>query len=255
MAGKSPLVSVIMPAYNAESYLAEAIESVGSQAYDPLEVIVVDDGSTDGTAGVAKNSGKGVHYFLQMNRGAAAARNAGLRLARGEFIAFLDADDLWPEGTLRSELDILTEEEEIEVVLGLVQYVRNSQDLSGDRTLENFAKPTLFFSLGSALFRRQVFERVGHFDETLAQSEDLDWFMRLREHEVRMQVLNRVTLLYRIHAQNMSRDRPEREKYMMRALKQSLDRRRKEGRAASSLPRIINPKLVDSPPGKEAKNE
>jgi glycosyltransferase involved in cell wall biosynthesis len=254
MAAESPLVSVVMPAYNAQEFLAEAIESVERQAYEPLEVILVDDGSTDNTARVVSAFGERVHYFLQAHRGVAAARNMGLRLAKGELIAFLDADDLWPEQALRLELEILAKAQEVDAVMGLVQYVRISIDSSGQGIWQEIAEPTLSCNLGTALFRRCVFERVGHFDETLEQSEDLDWFMRLREHGVTIQVMNRVTLLYRIHTQNISRDRSVRLKLMMRALKQSLDRRRGKGEAASSLPRLVNPRLSKDNPGEEGKN-
>jgi glycosyltransferase involved in cell wall biosynthesis len=235
MTDKPPLISVIVPAYNAEEFLAEAVRSIECQDYDPLEVILIDDGSTDGTARVAATLGQRLHYFHQPNRGAAAARNTGLRLARGELITFLDADDLWPEGSLRLLLETIGQAPETEVVLGLVQYIRTSQDSRGHRTWEKVAEPTISLNLGAALIRRRVFEKVGFFDETLTIIEDLDWYMRLREHAVPMQVLNQVTLFYRIHARNMSRDRSERERSLMQALKLSLDRRRQKGKAASSL--------------------
>src|SRR5579871_1893267 len=100
--------SVIIPVYNAEAFLAQAVESVRRQTVKPLEIIVVDDGSTDNSAQVAARLD--VHYIYQPNRGPAAARNRALTAARGQFIAFLDADDLWPDNKLAMQTEILTQD-------------------------------------------------------------------------------------------------------------------------------------------------
>jgi glycosyltransferase involved in cell wall biosynthesis len=118
----SPLVSVIIPAYNAERYLIEALDSVRAQGHRPLEVIMVDDGSTDGTAGVVAQY-PDVRYVYQANRGPAAARNAGLRLAQGDLIAFLDADDVWSDDKLAVQLTLLSARAESQIVLGRLQMV------------------------------------------------------------------------------------------------------------------------------------
>ena len=100
-----PLVSAIIPVYNCERYLAEAIESVLAQTYRPIGIIVVDDGSTDGSADVAKSfTDPQVRYFYQPNSGQGAARNQGTNLARGSFFTFLDADDLWTDNKLELQL-------------------------------------------------------------------------------------------------------------------------------------------------------
>src|SRR5215475_2242760 len=97
-----PLISCIVPVYNGEKYLAEAIETIVQQSYRPLEIIIADDGSTDGTAKVAERYSNLLRYLRQDNAGTAAARNLGLSAAVGEFVAFLDADDLWhPEKLAR----------------------------------------------------------------------------------------------------------------------------------------------------------
>ena len=92
---KPPLISCIVPVYNGERYLRQALDSILTQTYRPLEIIVADDGSTDGTAAVVTRYGDQIHYIRQDNSGAPAVRNLGLRVAHGEFVAFLDADDLW----------------------------------------------------------------------------------------------------------------------------------------------------------------
>src|SRR5690606_28366702 len=118
-------VSVIIPVYNGERYLAEAVHSILAQTVPTLEIIVVDDGSTDGTARVAQRFGDAVCYVYQPNRGPAAARNRGLERARGEIVAFLDADDLWREGKLACQCARLEADPTLDIVLGHTQFVRH----------------------------------------------------------------------------------------------------------------------------------
>src|SRR5262245_53826716 len=102
-----PLVSVVIPAFDAEAFLAETVESVLRQTWRRREVIVVDDGSTDGTPGVVRRFGDAVRYLRQENRGGGAARNAGASAARGDLVSFLDHDDLWAPETLERQVDVL----------------------------------------------------------------------------------------------------------------------------------------------------
>lgn len=227
------LLSIIVPAYNARPFLADALECIPQQGYKPVEVIVVDDGSTDGTGDVATTFGGEVTCVRQDNQGAAAARNHGLRLARGEMIAFIDADDLWPQGTLKELATYLRNHPKTELVVGRVQYMRSAARVNGKHQFEPYADPCLALNLGAALFRREVFDRVGQFNEGLRSSEDIDWFMRAREHGTTMFFLDRVTLFYRRHDSNMTLGREATHTALVRALKRSLDRRRRIGNLAS----------------------
>jgi glycosyltransferase involved in cell wall biosynthesis len=225
----NPLVTTIIPVYNGEKFLSQAIESVRGQNYAPLEIIVVDDGSTDGTADRIKNLGDDIHYIYQENRGPAAARNTGLKLARGEFIAFLDVDDLWPEGKLGSQVERLLQDPSLEIVTGRIQYIFLDgtddslvRNLDGNNTVSSV-------NLGSALFRRSVFEKVGVFNETLQRGEDGDWFLRALEQDVSILILDEVTLYYRQHGKNITRGLGNRERGLFQILKKSLDRRRLAG--------------------------
>ena len=120
----TPLVSVIVPAYNAARFLPHAVESIRRQDYLPLEIVIVDDGSTDDTAEVARDLGSDIRYVYQPNAGPAAARNRGLEQARRELIAFLDADDEWPPDKLRIQVGRLLAEPELDVVTGRTHYIR-----------------------------------------------------------------------------------------------------------------------------------
>jgi len=216
-------VSVIIPVYNGEAFLTAAVESIQRQAHYPLEIIIIDDGSTDATASIAANFDNNVYYISQPNSGPAAARNRGIKMARGNVIAFLDADDLWPDNKLERQLTRLADDPSVEIVMGLTQFMRLT---AGQPQFEPFQKPQLFLNFGSAVFRKSVFDQMGLFDETMAHSEDIDWLLRARENGVSMIILNDVTLFYRIHSSNMSQDKSARHFFFIKALKQSLDRRR-----------------------------
>ena len=222
------LVSVVIPVFNGERFLREAVQSVLDQKYSPLEIIVVDDGSADGTATVARSLPETVRYLHQTNQGPAAARNRGIEHAQGDLIAFADADDLWPPGKLESQLAVLIKDRGVEIVMGRIQQVL----LSG----EEFGEPAFSVNLGSAVIRKSVFDRVGLFDETMRYSEDVDWFMRAREAGVAIMTIDAVTLFYRQHEQNMTRGKSTSELNVLKALKRSLDRRRERNGFASALP-------------------
>ncbi len=231
-----PLVSVVIPVFNGERFLREAVESVLDQQYSPLEIIVVDDGSADGTATVARSFPETVHYLRQTNQGPAAARNRGIEHARGTLIAFADADDLWPAGKLALQLPYLITDPGIDIVLGRIQQVLLSESVDGPTEAQ---EPAFSVNLGSAVIRKSVFERVGLFDETMRYSEDVDWFMRARESGATILTIDAVTLLYRQHEQNMTRGKSTSELNVLKALKKSLDRRRERTGSAAALPSLV----------------
>lgn len=194
------LISVIMPVYNGAEFLAEAVASIAAQAYQPLEIIVVDDGSTDETATVVLRLGNGIRYFYQPNQGPAAARNAGLAIAQGELIAFLDVDDLWPADKLAQQMACLNANAETQVVWGQTLL----RPYQGDAPEFPHLPPNWMPVLGSLLCRKAVFERVGGFDPTMRFGEDVDWFIRLREQQVVIEKSSALGLLYRVRPGSMT---------------------------------------------------
>ena len=225
----NPLVSVVIPVFNGERFLREAVQSVLDQKYSPLDIIVVDDGSTDGTATVARSLPETVRYLHQTNQGPAAARNRGIEQAQGSLIAFTDADDLWPAAKLELQLPYLINDPKIDIVLGRIQQVLVDGPTEAQET-------AFSVNLGSAVMRKSVFERVGLFDETMRYSEDVDWFMRAREAGAAIVTIDAVTLFYRQHDQNMTRGKSTSELNVLKALKKSLDRRRELSGSAGALP-------------------
>lgn len=195
-------VSVIVPVYNGENFLAGVIQNICRQEYQPLEIIVVDDGSTDETAKVAAQFGEQIHYIYQSNQGPAAARNYGIKLAKGDMIAFLDVDDLWADYILGEFVNYLTANPDVDIVQGLIQRLQLNTTGCGEYQL--VFEPYQFINLGSALYRKSVFDKVGMFDELLWDNEDTDWYMRAWELNVSKVVLPKIMLYYRKHDNNMT---------------------------------------------------
>ena len=224
-AAEAPLLSVVIPVYNGERFVAEAVESIRSQGYPSLEIIIIDDGSTDGTEAAVRRLPCDVHYFKQENLGPAAARNRGIRDAAGDFVAFLDVDDLWPEHTLTTLMDELIRHPELDLVRGYSQ-VMEYDPASGGYEYRGHPKESFPYSIATAVFRKRVFDRVGWFDKTLLYGEDTDWFNRAQELQVPMKRVEAVTLHVRRHGRNMTHEKTLVELNMLRVLKKTLDRRR-----------------------------
>jgi glycosyltransferase involved in cell wall biosynthesis len=241
MMGKNnPLISVIMPVYNGAGFIAEAIDSIQQQNYSPLEIIIIDDGSTDDTKQVVSQIDDNIHYLYQTNQGPSVARNRGLGIAAGEIITFLDADDLWPTDKLQIQVPYLLNHSNLEFILGRIQYISlpGAQDikiqLAEDETLA-------FVHLGSGIYRNSAFKKVGFFEETLRYSEDHDWFLRARELGLPFKILEHITLYYRLHGQNMTRNKSAQDFQLLTVLKKSLDRRRRQNEGAvQALPRFLD---------------
>ncbi|MCS6847222.1 MAG: glycosyltransferase family 2 protein [Anaerolineae bacterium] len=221
-------VSVVIPTYNRAELLPEAIASVRQQDYPDLEIIVVDDGSTDRTPEVVRALGRDIHFVrLERNHGVATARNVGVSLASGDAIAFLDSDDLWPPDKLRIQAQRM--HMDVDIVLGKTQLFCRNQSHGAFTPRDS---PFSSILLGSALIRRALFDtdKVGLFDEALRQHEDLDWFMRVREQRVNIVLHDEVTLHYRLHGNSLTRDDQLRfiaDKTMfLTTFKRSLERRR-----------------------------
>lgn len=214
-------VSVVVPVYNGERYLAEALESVRQQGDTSIEILVIDDGSTDATPDIVRNWA-GVRYVRQENRGPAAARNAGIALAQSDLIAFLDADDLWAPDKLRLQTHVLRDDPTLDSVSAHLQCLR----LRAPMEWEAFEGARYLPMFGTLLARRAVFERVGPLDESLRCGEDVDWFMRAREAGVSMAVLEQVLLYYRLHGANLTSTLQPRQVEYARVVKKLLDRRR-----------------------------
>ena len=223
---EQPLVSVIIPVYNGARFLRAALESVFAQTYRPIEVIVVDDGSAD-DSGVIAQSFPEVRYVRQQNEGVAAARNNGIQIARGEFLAFLDQDDLWTPEKLKVQVDHLLNNPELGYTLTQLQFF-----LEPGTTLPPWFRKELLTTvhpgwvLGTLVVRRTVFDQVGDFATAYSAANDSDWFFRAKAAEIPMAVVPELLLRKRIHEANDSGRAKEILSELLRVVKTSLDRQR-----------------------------
>ncbi len=224
-------VSVIIPVFNGERYLAEAIHSALDQTRLPIEIIVVDDGSIDGSAPIVHEiiplATVPIRYEYQSNRGPAAARNRGLAAAQGDLIAFLDADDWWPNSSLNQRVACLLRNPDLSGVIGATQLMlETGDDLTRPLTPWEMPQPTL--NLGGTLIRRRAFDQVGLFNEALTYAEDADWLLRAREAGLRFGLQPAVALMARRHSANVTNQREPSGRYLAQALRQSLMRRQRQ---------------------------
>lgn len=220
-------ISVVIPVFNCEKYVAEAVRSALTQSRCPDEVIVIDDGSTDSSAEVLQGFGDAIRYFRQENLGIGAARNAGAARAVGDQLAFLDADDIWTPRKLELQESFLRENPDIDMVFGSVEnFISPELD---EETRQRFHCPVgkiPGIHAACMLLPRSAFEQVGWFDTDLKLGEFLDWYGRALDLGMQARTLDEVVLLRRIHETNTgSRSKDLRSDYV-RALKSILDRRR-----------------------------
>jgi glycosyltransferase involved in cell wall biosynthesis len=225
---EQPLISCIVPVYNGELYLGEAIDSILAQTYRPLEIIVVDDGSTDATADVAASYGGRLRCVRQSNAGPGAARNHGLTLVRGEFVAFLDADDLWHAEKLACQMACFARRRDLNLCITHTQHIWIPElKPEADRLRDHaVSRPLPAYLLQSLLARRIAFERVGFFDSTLRLCSDMDWFLHAAERGLVIEVLPDVLVYRRWHRNNITRASRD---FLLKVTKSSLDRRRAHG--------------------------
>ncbi len=186
------MISVIIPTYNRASCLGEAIQSVLDQDHfvrngpSSFELLVVDDGSDDNTRDVVRSFGKRVKYHFQPNRGISVARNRGLDLAQGDYVAFLDSDDLWEKEKIGIQMSFMKAFPEIRVCYTEETWIRRGVFVNPKKKHQKYSGwifdkvlPLCLLSLSSAFFRKEIFDEIGRFDEELPVCEDYDLGIRI----------------------------------------------------------------------------
>jgi glycosyltransferase involved in cell wall biosynthesis len=218
-------ISVIIPVYNGATYLGEAIESVLAQTLAPAEIIVVDDGSTDGSAAVADRYAPSVRVIRQPNAGCGAARNTGVRHARGAYLAFLDADDLWTPDKLQQQAAARVADPGLDMIFGRVEIIDARTDNASSELYEGI-------HAGTMLITRAAFERVGAFSSQRIV-EFADWYARATECGLRSRSLPTVLMKRRLHEGNVTRSAEYSREAYLDVLRAALQRRK--GSGASSV--------------------
>ncbi|TVQ05935.1 MAG: glycosyltransferase family 2 protein [Balneolaceae bacterium] len=232
-------VSVIVPVYNGEKFVGDAIKSVLNQKHNSIEVIAVNDGSSDDSEKIIKQFGDNVIYVKRENGGPPAARNTALEYATGDFISFIDQDDIWHPDKLGIQLSIFNKFKDLNIVIGFsMKYEFNSIDEIDETAKREHS--TLELLLGSSLVKRKTFDHVGNFDTDLLSGDDTDWFFRARELQLPIYVHRDLVFFHRLHGKNFSK-RADRTKFVLMMLKKIKERKMKTGLAfAGALKRPEN---------------
>lgn len=227
---EKPLVSVVVPVYNGERYLGEALKSIFAQDYRPLEVIVVDDGSTDTSASIAR-SFEEINYFYQQNQGPSAARNAGIAAASGEFIAFLDADDVWLPNKLSIQVKYLMDHPEVGFVLARQRMIiEEGVEKPPWYRKDIFEEDNVCFGPSATVARRSAFREVGSYDPDYRYGEIAQWLTRAKDAGILKAVIPETLIISRVHGRNQTYHLDEMRSNILRALKASIDRQRGQKR-------------------------
>jgi glycosyltransferase involved in cell wall biosynthesis len=223
---KQKLVSVVVPVYNSERYLGETLQSIYNQDYQPIEVIVIDDGSTDSSDKIAK-SFKNVQYIYQTNQGPSAARNTGINISQGEFIAFLDSDDMWMPDKLRLQISYLLSHPGVAFVVahrrmhieqGIKKPLWYKEDI--------FQEDSVCFGASAMVAWSSTFKEVGLYNPSYRFGENAEWLTRAKDAGVRYEILPETLLISRVHDKNLTHQLDEMRPNILRALKASIDRKR-----------------------------
>jgi glycosyltransferase involved in cell wall biosynthesis len=246
MAVRSPTVSVIIAVKNAARYLSQCLDSVAAQTFNCYETLVIDGRSTDDTEAIARSYDK-VSFFQQSGTGFANAWNCGLRQARGEFMTFIDSDDVWVPHKLACQIELLRGDPRLDAAIGKVRFVLEP----GERPPRGFQAKVLGQNYvghvpGVLMARRRLFERLGEWNEGFVVTNDVDWFAKLKDSGLPVGVVDDVLLHKRVHSRNLSYVMAEDRVYpqeMLRLLHASILRKRG---AAADAEKRKGSKLADS---------
>ncbi len=221
-------ISVVIPVYNAERFVGEAIDSILVQAHPHKEIIAVNDGSADGSEAILRHYEPRLRWISQKNTGISGALNKGLDFARGDLFGFCAADDLWAPDKLQRQLEVLDADDDLDMVFGNVEQFISPEVDSQERLKWVCPRdPMPGYHTGTMLIRRAAFWRVGAFENRWKFGEFLDWFARAQELGLRHVMLPEVVYRRRIHGANMTILERDSQRDYLHILKTKLARNRK----------------------------
>jgi len=224
---EQPLVSVIIPVYNREKFLAAAVDSVFAQTYRPIQVIIDDDGSTDQSGAIARSFAD-VEYIYQENQGVSVARNTGIDAAQGEFVAFLDSDDLWLPRKLETQINYMLEHPEVDITSTKIEnFIEAGTEIpSWFDSEESASLVQKFVFVQTMVMRKAVFLQVGYFLPDFRSSEDTEWIWRSKDSKVSIDQISEILTLRRLHGENLSwQTKLEQKTNLFRIMRQSIKRK------------------------------
>uniref|UniRef100_B8HY40 Glycosyl transferase family 2 n=1 Tax=Cyanothece sp. (strain PCC 7425 / ATCC 29141) TaxID=395961 RepID=B8HY40_CYAP4 len=224
----SPMVSVILPVKNRETLVRHALDSVFAQTYRPLDVIVVDGGSTDGTAAAAQ-SYEGVRVLQEESAGLPHAFNTGIRAVRADLIAFIASDDRWLPEKIAVQVAHLQQHPSTDIMITRFKYIHDSLDtLPPGTRRERLEEEPIGRILETLMVRRRVFDQIGMFDPRFALSSDTEWFTRAKHAGITLNVLDQVLLHKYVHAGNLSNNAIAIQRELLLIMRESVARQRRK---------------------------
>lgn len=229
-------VSVAVPVHNGERHLGEALDSVLAQQPAPAQVVVVDDGSTDGTSAVLDRYAGSVVVLRQEASGVAVAMNRAVEAGDGDVVAFCDADDRWIPGRLALQLAELERRRELDIVGGMVQEFLSPEATHLAGVVRVTVGPQRARLMGALFVRRPVFDRVGAFDPSLRYRATMDWISRADAMGVRLDWIQETVMERRIHETNIGHDTAPAQADLLRVLRRDRRRRRTDEDAPTVRP-------------------
>ena len=226
-------VSVITPVYNAEKYISEAIESVLNQSYEDFEVIVIDDGSKDNTLSIIKKYNRKIRWKSQENKGQASAINEGIKMAKGEYVAYLDADDVCMPDRLEIQVKYLDERRNVGLVYSSFYQINSSGEIQRFIRAHPYDDFVLlqedYIARSTVMHRKKCLDEVGLFDESITGDDDWDMWIRVSE-KFGIGYVEKPLVKYRVHGENISLMRLKRLAYRryttIRILEKAYERRK-----------------------------
>jgi glycosyltransferase involved in cell wall biosynthesis len=226
--GNTPSVSAIVNVYNGDRFLEDALKSIKSQTFSSIDLIVVDDGSTDNSAAIAQKL-EGIQVIQhKQNMGAPTARNTGIKAANTEFIAFLDADDIWLPSKTEKQVEFLQSNPQIGFCFTLEEFIYDDPNNVASwykRDIFQLEHPAFWAS--SYMARKEVFDQIGLFDTTLINADITEWMMRAKDQHIHYQVIEEVLLHRRIHDSNLSSNLTIEKQELLASLRSSILRQRR----------------------------
>jgi glycosyltransferase involved in cell wall biosynthesis len=235
-----PLISIVIPVYNGAGFIKEAVDNILSQNYPAIEIIFINDGSTDNSEEIIRSLDIDYRYFYQDNDGPASARNRGIKEASAGLITFLDVDDLWPANNLWLLSGKMQQNTDVEVVHGFAQLLEKNS-ITGNYDFTGNPQDSFPAYIGAGIYRKSVFSMVGLFDSFMKFGEDADWFKRAGEMNINLKKLEEVTLYVRRHGKNMTEGKNLVELNALKVFKKSLDRMRGKPESKTESISVIIP--------------
>jgi len=235
---QNKLVSIIMPVFNTDKYLKEALDSIFSQTYRNFEIICIDDGSIDNSLPILKSFENRIKLIINdKNYGTSESRNRGIQLSKGEFLAFLDADDIWEKNKLEIQIKEFNDKPDLDVSFAYMQCFI-SPELSGDARNKRYCPPDSVpcHIPSSAVIKRTSFEKVGYFDTRFKNIEFMDWVNKAKETGLKIETLNDTLVFRRIHETNVGIiDKEHSRSDYLKIIKESLERKRKNNQSSGKI--------------------